>query len=89
MMASLSILLAGVTLGMLYFGGLWLTVRIAVRRRNPGIIRISHGSRLLGLGAGLVLIGATAPRTVTIAMIGVIGARMVLMVLAGRTSHVA
>ena len=82
-------LFAGLSMGLLYFGGLWLTVRIAIRRKNPGLLRLSHAARLLALGFGLALIGATAPRTLALVLLGVLAARTALITLVGRTSHAA
>ena len=46
----------GMVLGGIYFGGLWLTVRTATQRRQPGLIMLtSLFLRLALVGAGLYL----------------------------------
>ena len=85
----LSMLGAGLILGSLYFGGLWITVRVAVRRRAPAILRVSQGVRLLGLAVTLALLGATAPPVLVPVLAGLLVARLALMALVGRPSHAA
>jgi F1F0 ATPase subunit 2 len=89
MREALSMLGAGLILGSLYFGGLWVTVHLAVRRRAPAILRLSQAARLAGLGAVLILIGATAPPALIPALAGLLIARLALMAMVRRAPHAA
>lgn len=89
MMQPLIMLGAGLLLGWLYFGGLWITLRFALRRQAATILRLSQGARLAGLGAALILIGATVPSVLLPVLAGLLIARVALMILVGRTPHAA
>lgn len=50
---------AGLGLGFLYFGGLWLTIRWTTRSRHPGLlITVSLFVRLAVVGAALYFLAA-------------------------------
>lgn len=89
MREALSMLGAGLILGSLYFGGLWITVRLAVRRRALPILRLSQVARLAGLGATLILTGAVAPPALLPVLAGLLIARLALMAMIARTPHAA
>lgn len=89
MTQTLSMLGAGLILGSLYFGGLWITVRVAVRRRAAAILPVSQGARLLGLAVALVLIGATAPPVLIPVLAGLLIARLALVAVVRVVPHAA
>jgi F1F0 ATPase subunit 2 len=68
----LAVTLAGVALGMIFYGGLWWTVRKGVDSRQPALWFL--GSMLLRLAlvaAGLALVGGGDWRRVLLCLIGV------------------
>jgi F1F0 ATPase subunit 2 len=60
-------LLAGIGLGLLYFGGLWLTVNQLPLTRNPILLTLgSFLGRLSLTGAGFYLVMREAPEAVVV-----------------------
>jgi hypothetical protein len=54
--------LLGAGLGLAYFGGLWLTVRhLAQGRQAAGLVHLSRGLRLAGLGLAVLVLCKSAP----------------------------
>ncbi len=70
---------AGAGLGLLYFGGLWLTVRRLARARRPALLFLgSLVVRVAVLLGGLYLVMGEDWRRLLAALVGVIAARIVL-----------
>lgn len=74
-------LLAGVLVGALYFGGMWITARRLLRARNPAILVLgSYLARLAVLGAAFYWIARSGGATAAIAaLLGVVGARQLIV----------
>jgi F1F0 ATPase subunit 2 len=54
--------LLGAGLGLAYFGGLWLTVQHLVQRpQAAGLVHLSRGLRLAGLGLAVFVLSKSAP----------------------------
>lgn len=73
-------LVAGLALGFVYFGGLWLTVRRVPRSRNPQLL--VFGSFVLRLGvtvAALVLLARVHWQLALAAMAALVATRIVLV----------
>jgi F1F0 ATPase subunit 2 len=71
--------LAGVGLGVLFFGGLWWTVRKGVASRQPALWFL--GSLLLRMGvvvAGFLRVGADDWRRVLLCLLGFVLARLAI-----------
>jgi len=77
-------LLAGVALGTLFFGGLWLTVRATARSRRPVLlVLVSFWVRLAVVVAVFVLLARGHWQWAVAALLGFILARLVLVRLLG------
>lgn len=80
--------LAGATLGLLFFGGLWLTVRRVPEARRPGLLMA--GSFLVRVGllaAGLLLLARAGAAHLLAGLLGVLVARTLLVRRLGRLHH--
>ncbi|MEM9162618.1 MAG: ATP synthase subunit I [Cyanobacteria bacterium P01_F01_bin.4] len=84
------LLVVGLTLGGLYFGGLWITLRRLSRWRRPflgvGVSVLVRLTVLLGLGGLLLRYPIASPlQTILLMAIGVWLSRMLLVMLMLRT----
>jgi F1F0 ATPase subunit 2 len=80
LLASVLILLAGLSLGALFFGGLWWTVSRAVTSRHPALwVSISFLLRLTVVLGGLYLVGREHWQRLMICLLGFVIARMIVM----------
>jgi F1F0 ATPase subunit 2 len=71
--------LAGLVLGLLYFGGLWLTVRTLPRSKQPGMLMLgSFTARLSVTLCGFFLVMDGTLERVLACMAGFLAARFVL-----------
>jgi F1F0 ATPase subunit 2 len=71
---------AGAALGWLFFGLLWLTVRLLPTARRPALLAgVSYPARLLLLAGGLWLISAGDPWRLLAALLGLLIARSVFL----------
>lgn len=71
---------AGLGLGFIYFGGLWLTVRQAVRSSHPSILLM--GSFVLRAGltlGGIYLVGGGRVGQILFCLVGFVLMRLVLV----------
>ncbi len=73
-------LAAGLVLGLVYFGGLWMTVRHVVHSRNPGTVLLASwlARTALVLG-GLWLVSSGRLQAILAFMIGFLIARFMLI----------
>ncbi|TAL88808.1 MAG: ATP synthase subunit I [Rhodanobacter sp.] len=81
--------LAGAGLGVLFFGGLWWTVRKGVASRQPALWFL--GSLLLRtgvVGAGFVLVGADDWRRLLLCLLGFVLGRIAVTRLTRTAAHV-
>lgn len=84
----LLVALAGTGLGVLFFGGLWWTVRRGVASRQPALWFL--GSLLLRMGvvvAGFVMVGANDWRRVLLCLFGFVLARFAITWLTRTPAH--
>lgn len=73
-------LVGGVALGLLFFGGLWWTVKQIPKSRHPSLLLLgSFAVRTLTLLIGLVIISSGQPLLIGVAMLGFLAARMLLV----------
>jgi F1F0 ATPase subunit 2 len=78
----------GAGLGLAYFGGLWLTVQHLARRpRAAGLVALSRGLRLAGLGVAVYLLVRSAPGDLLAAAAGFWLARGYLLYRLGGAGH--
>lgn len=89
MSEALTMLAAGLILGALYFGGLWISVRLALRRRAPHILGISRTARLIGVGAAMLLLEAVRPEAVVPILLGMLASRTALIAIVEGSAHAA
>lgn len=79
-MTAVAAALAGGALGLLYFGGLWLTVRRVPTARRPGLlVAASFLGRLAAAGAGFGLLAARGPLALAAALAAFLGVRLALV----------
>lgn len=72
----LVILLAGLALGVFFYGGLWLTIRVLPHARHPvGLMVCSFWTRMLIALAGFLLLTGTSWQYALIALAGFIFGR--------------
>lgn len=72
--------LAGAALGWLFFGLLWLTVRLLPTARRPALLAgVSYPARLVLLAGGLWWISAGDPVRLLAALLGLLVARSVFL----------
>lgn len=72
--------LAGGSLGLLYFGGLWLTVRRVPAARRPALlVAASFLGRLAAAGGGFGILAARGPLALAAALAAFLGVRLVLV----------
>jgi len=70
---------AGLALGLVFFGGLWLTVKQLERSANPGILfLVSFAVRTLVVCAGIVFAGAGQWQRYALCLAGFVVMRMIL-----------
>ena len=84
----LLVVLAGAGLGMLFFGGLWWTVRKGLASRQPALWFL--GSLLLRMGvvvAGFVLVGIEDWRRLLLCLLGFMLARFAITRLIRTAEH--
>lgn len=82
--------LAGLVLGLFYFGGLWLTVRKISGSGNPGILILgSFVVRLLVTLGGMYLVMAGDWQRLLACLSGFLLLRMLLVRALGPTGHAA
>lgn len=75
----LPVLLAGGALGIIFFGGLWLTVKKGLRAKQPGLIFIfSFVLRMAIVLAGFYYIGAGSWQKLVICLAGFLIARFAM-----------
>jgi F1F0 ATPase subunit 2 len=73
-------LITGIILGIIYFGGLWITVRYMVNREHPYfLIFISFGIRLTIIMAGLYIILVHGWVYLVISLVGFILTRILIV----------
>jgi F1F0 ATPase subunit 2 len=78
-------LFAGVGLAVLYFGGLWLTVRRLPRVRRPALLLSgSFMARIVVFLAGLFLVTDGRPELLAVCLGGFLCCRVLLIQLLGR-----
>jgi F1F0 ATPase subunit 2 len=71
---------AGGGLGLLYFGGLWLTVRLIVRQsRGTAWFTASQAARFAALGVALSALARAGPGPLLAALVGLWVARSYLV----------
>ena len=71
-------LVGGATIGVLYFGGLWATVRRLPSARRPGLLALgSFAARAAVAVAGFVLLLAGDARRAAVALVGFVAVRIV------------
>ena len=79
--ALLLALLAGVVLGLLFFGGLWWTLRCVPRWRRPQrALLVSFVARTLLVLPAFVVLALQGPGTLVGALVGFVLARVALQV---------
>ena len=72
-------LMAGFSLGMLFFGGLWLTVRALPKSRHPTMLALSSfWGRATMVIVGFILLPAGSWQKALICLAGFVVARIVL-----------
>lgn len=80
---------AGLALGLAFFGVLWFTVRRIATARRPGLwLGLAYVARLGLLAGGFVLIAAGDWRRLPAALLGVLAARTILMRIVHPPEHV-
>jgi len=79
---------AGVGLGLLYFGGLWLTVPLVVRKPGrPALFAASHAARFAVLGLALAALSRGGAGPLLAALAGLWLARSYLLFRLGGLRH--
>lgn len=84
------VLLAGVILGILFFGGLWFTVRKGLASKRP--VLLFSGSLILRAALvilGFYFVGANDWKRILVCLIGFMIARTVIKRLTGTDTQVA
>lgn len=72
--------LAGIGLGVLYFGGLWLTVRYLPEARSPALVAlVSFAGRTLLTLLGLYLVMGGRWQRLVACLVGMVVARVALV----------
>jgi len=75
----IAVLLAGFGLGLLFFGGLWFTIRALPKSHHPALLTLaSFWGRTALVVAGFVLLMAGRWQNAVLCLIGFVVARMVL-----------
>ena len=75
----LAAFIAGLGLGLIYFGGLWLTVRQLGRTTSPGrLFFVSFAVRTAIAVAGIYWIGANEWQRIAVCLLGFIAMRTIL-----------
>jgi F1F0 ATPase subunit 2 len=70
----------GAVLGLLYFGGLWVTVRRLPAARHPGLLMLaSFLVRTALVGAGFVALLAGEPLRLAVALVAFLAVRILLV----------
>jgi len=70
----------GLTVGVVFFGGLWWTIRYAVRSRRPRtVMLLSYVARVAAAGAAFTLLGAAGWPGIFGGALGVLGVRQFLL----------
>lgn len=83
-------LLAGIAFGILFFGGLWLTVRKGLNAKSPTLIFM--GSLILRVAivvVGFYYVGANSWQRMLICLVGFLIARMVITRMTDKDEQVA
>lgn len=76
------VFIAGLILGTLFFGGLWLTVKKTVTSSKPALlVFVSFISRLVIVLAGFYFIGAGDWQRLLATLLGFVAARFILLYL--------
>jgi F1F0 ATPase subunit 2 len=79
---------AGALLGLLYFGGLWLSVRLFLRQpRRTAWLATSHAARFATLGLGLTVLSRGGAGPLLAALLGLWLARTFLVCRLGGLHH--
>jgi F1F0 ATPase subunit 2 len=72
--------LGGVAVGLLYFGGLWVTVRRLPTSRSPVVLTlVSFVGRLALVAVGFWVLMAGEPMRIGVALLGFLAVRIVLV----------
>lgn len=80
MISALAGLAAGALLGLVCFGGLWLTLSRLRRADRPRrLLAVSLAGRLAAAAAGLGLLAAWGPVPTVSGLVGLLGARQALL----------
>ena len=83
-------LLAGIAFGVLFFGGLWLTVHKGLNAKNPALLFMS--SLILRVAitvVGFYYVGANSWQRMLVCLVGFLIARMVIVRLTDKDKQVA
>lgn len=73
-------LLAGIALGILFFGGLWFTVKKMVHSKRPAVWLLSSFFLRVGVTlVGFYFVGAGNLQALLICLVGFIAARFIVM----------
>jgi F1F0 ATPase subunit 2 len=87
-MSGLGATAAGVGLGLLYFGGLWLSVRLLLRQpKRTAWLAASHAARFATLGLGFAVLSRGGAGPVLAALLGLWLARTLLVCRLGGLHH--
>ena len=83
-------LLAGIAFGVLFFGGLWLTVNKGLNAKNPALLFM--GSLILRAAitvVGFYYVGANSWQRMLVCLVGFLIARMVIVRLTDKDKQIA
>lgn len=84
-MELLLFLVAGIVLGIIFFGGLWLTVKKGLRAKNSGLIfTVSFAIRMAIMLVSLYYIAQFGWKNVLACLVGLLIARVLLVRLTGK-----
>ena len=73
-------LIAGLALGIIFFGGLWLTVRKMIHSKKPALWLLSSFIFRVGITlVGFYFVGAGNMQKILICLVGFIAARFVVL----------